>query len=59
MPRRRVEASDPAIVRANGVELCVQTFGDPADAAILLIHGANDPVFPAWDLVVLAHTSAA
>jgi pimeloyl-ACP methyl ester carboxylesterase len=28
------------IVRANGVDLCVQTFGDPAYPAILLIHGA-------------------
>lgn len=29
------------IVRANGVDLCVETFGDPADPAILLIHGTN------------------
>lgn len=28
------------IVRANGVNLCVGTFGDPADPTILLIHGA-------------------
>jgi pimeloyl-ACP methyl ester carboxylesterase len=28
------------ILRANGVNLCVETFGDPADPAILLIHGA-------------------
>jgi pimeloyl-ACP methyl ester carboxylesterase len=27
------------IVQANGVELCVETFGDPADPAILLIAG--------------------
>ncbi len=27
-------------VRANGVDLCVQTFGDPADPAVLLISGA-------------------
>jgi pimeloyl-ACP methyl ester carboxylesterase len=26
-------------VRANGVELCVETFGDPADPAVLLIMG--------------------
>ena len=25
----------------NGVELCAETFGDPADPAILLIHGAT------------------
>jgi pimeloyl-ACP methyl ester carboxylesterase len=29
------------IVRANGVDLCVQTFGDFADPAILLIPGAT------------------
>jgi pimeloyl-ACP methyl ester carboxylesterase len=28
------------MVRANGVDLCVETFGDGADPAILLIHGA-------------------
>jgi pimeloyl-ACP methyl ester carboxylesterase len=27
-------------IRTNGVDLCVQTFGEPADPAILLIHGA-------------------
>jgi pimeloyl-ACP methyl ester carboxylesterase len=32
-------ASD-RIVQANGVELCVETFGDPGDPAILLIGGA-------------------
>src|SRR5215212_7927743 len=33
-------ASSETIFRANGVDLCVQTFGDPAGPAILLIHGA-------------------
>src|SRR6266508_2909 len=28
------------IVAANGVDLCVETFGDAADPAILLVHGA-------------------
>jgi pimeloyl-ACP methyl ester carboxylesterase len=28
-------------VQANGVELCVETFGDPGDPAILLIMGAG------------------
>lgn len=28
------------MVQANGVDLCVQTFGNPDDPAILLIHGA-------------------
>ena len=29
------------IVQANGVDVCVQTFGDRADSPILLIHGAT------------------
>jgi pimeloyl-ACP methyl ester carboxylesterase len=29
------------LVRVNGVELCVETFGDQADPAVLLIHGAS------------------
>jgi pimeloyl-ACP methyl ester carboxylesterase len=29
------------MVVANGVDLCVQTFGDAADRAILLVHGAS------------------
>jgi pimeloyl-ACP methyl ester carboxylesterase len=32
--------SGEKIVRANGVDLCLETFGDPADSAILLIAGA-------------------
>jgi pimeloyl-ACP methyl ester carboxylesterase len=35
-----VHTSQPTIVVANGVELCVQTFGDPESPAILLIAGA-------------------
>jgi pimeloyl-ACP methyl ester carboxylesterase len=31
---------EPTIVRANGVDLCVQTFGDQDDPAILLIMGS-------------------
>jgi pimeloyl-ACP methyl ester carboxylesterase len=31
---------EPTLVRANGVELCVQTLGEPTDPAILLIGGA-------------------
>ena len=30
----------PSIVHANGVELCVETFGAPADQAVLLVMGA-------------------
>nr|WP_201447062.1 alpha/beta hydrolase [Conexibacter woesei] len=33
--------SGERIVRANGVELCVETFGDAADPAVLLVHGAS------------------
>jgi len=29
------------MIQANGVDLCVETFGDRADPAILLIHGAS------------------
>jgi pimeloyl-ACP methyl ester carboxylesterase len=29
------------MVKANGVDLCVETFGDAGDPAILLIHGAS------------------
>lgn len=32
---------DEQIVRANGVDLCVQGFGDPTDPAILLVHGST------------------
>jgi pimeloyl-ACP methyl ester carboxylesterase len=38
--RALTRTSAEQIVRANGVDLCAQTFGDPADPAILLIHGA-------------------
>lgn len=34
------DRTSPRIIRANGVDLCVQTFGDVADPAILLIAGA-------------------
>jgi pimeloyl-ACP methyl ester carboxylesterase len=36
-PERRPERTSERIVRANGVELCVETFGKPADPAILLV----------------------
>ena len=38
--RRALQRSGERIVRANGVDLCVETFGDPRDPAILLIGGA-------------------
>ncbi|MGH2360633.1 MAG: alpha/beta fold hydrolase [bacterium] len=36
------------IVRANGVDICAETFGDPAHPAILLIHGASASML-AWE----------
>lgn len=38
------ERSGERIVRANGVDLCIETFGDQADPAILLISGAASPM---------------
>jgi pimeloyl-ACP methyl ester carboxylesterase len=40
--------SNEKIVRANEVDLCVETFGDPADPPILLIHGAAASLL-AWE----------
>jgi pimeloyl-ACP methyl ester carboxylesterase len=37
---RGLRTSQPTMVLANGVDLCVQTFGDPESPAILLIGGA-------------------
>ena len=31
--------SQPTVVAANGIELCHQTFGDPADPPLLLVMG--------------------
>ena len=36
------------IIWANGVELSVESFGDPADPTVLLIHGAGHSLL-AWD----------
>jgi hypothetical protein len=36
------------IVHANGVDLCIETFGDPADPALLLSHGAGNSML-SWD----------
>jgi len=36
------------IVATNGVELCVETFGDHADPAVLLVHGACASML-GWD----------
>lgn len=42
VPWRRLTIVDmETILQANGVDLCVETFGAPADPAILLVHGAS------------------
>jgi pimeloyl-ACP methyl ester carboxylesterase len=40
--------SSEKIVRANGVDICVETFGDPSDPPILLIMGVGGSML-AWD----------
>jgi pimeloyl-ACP methyl ester carboxylesterase len=45
------------IVKANGIDLCVETFGDPADPAILLIHGAGNTML-SWDEELCARLAA-
>jgi len=32
--------SDPRIIRANGADICIETFGDPSDPTVLLIMGS-------------------
>jgi pimeloyl-ACP methyl ester carboxylesterase len=39
--RRAGTSNGERILVANGVDLCVETFGDASDPAILLIHGAS------------------
>jgi pimeloyl-ACP methyl ester carboxylesterase len=46
--REPLRAPADHIVQANGAALCVETFGDPADPAILLIHGAGSTML-SWD----------
>jgi pimeloyl-ACP methyl ester carboxylesterase len=36
------------VVQANGVGICVESFGDPADPAIVLSHGAGNSML-SWD----------
>jgi pimeloyl-ACP methyl ester carboxylesterase len=44
----QVDTPGDYIVQANGVDLCIESFGDPADPAILLIHGAGSSML-SWD----------
>src|SRR3954451_4428063 len=41
MPNRYPIARDPTAVKVNGVELCVESFGDRRDPAILLVMGGG------------------
>jgi pimeloyl-ACP methyl ester carboxylesterase len=36
------------LIRVNGVELCVEEFGNPGDPALLLVHGTGSSML-AWD----------
>jgi hypothetical protein len=45
------------IVEANGVELCVESLGDPAGPAVLLVHGPGHSL-PAWDERFVGRLSA-
>lgn len=46
------------IVQANGVDLCVETFGEPADAGVLLIMGAGASMLY-WDADLCERLAAA
>ena len=48
----------PRMVAVNGVELCVQAFGEPADPAILLMAGATQSM-DWWDEEMCARLAAA
>lgn len=54
----RVVMDGPRMVRANGVDLCVQAFGDPADPAILLMGGATQSM-DWWDDALCTRLAAA
>jgi pimeloyl-ACP methyl ester carboxylesterase len=43
-----VQRTPPAFARANGLDLCYDTFGDPAAPPLLLIMGLNSQMI-AWD----------
>jgi pimeloyl-ACP methyl ester carboxylesterase len=45
---QRVRHSKPAMAKSNGIELCYDTFGDPAAAPLLLIMGLGSQMI-AWD----------
>ena len=55
--RPGVMRSGERILKANGVELCAETFGRASDPAILLIHGAAASL-RAWDEELCARLAA-
>ncbi|WP_330172225.1 alpha/beta fold hydrolase [Streptomyces sp. NBC_01498] len=57
VPPADVPRTAPRPVEANGVQLCVQTFGDPADPAVLLIGGATSSM-DGWDEEFCARIAA-
>lgn len=50
-------ASVERVAEINGVALCVESFGDPADPAILLLHGAGSSMI-FWDDELCARLAA-
>ncbi|MEV6274429.1 alpha/beta hydrolase [Nocardia sp. NPDC051832] len=44
-------------IAVNGIDLCTEAFGNPADQAVLLIHGAGESML-AWDAEFVARLAA-
>jgi pimeloyl-ACP methyl ester carboxylesterase len=45
------------LVQADGVQLCAELFGDPADPALVLMHGGGETML-AWDDALCAQLAA-
>lgn len=52
-----VRGDEPRLVPVGEVELCVQEFGDPGDAPVLLMHGAAASM-DLWDVDLCAEIAA-
>lgn len=50
-------SSGERIVHANGVDLCIETFGEPTAPPILLIHGGGSQLIH-WDAALCARLAA-
>ncbi|MFF2190627.1 alpha/beta fold hydrolase [Streptomyces sp. NPDC058155] len=57
VPDSEVPRGAPRLVEANGVQLCVQTFGSPTDPTVLLIGGAGSSM-DGWDKGFCARLAA-